>query len=234
MPQDPFPDPGPDDEEPDNFPPEQGLFITLPAEQLTLTGFAQGGEADTMAPGPLLATIVDTVTGEDGTGLAGCSDDQLMGIISAARRQQARDEWIVLAAVGEFARRAGTGVEGEFAADELGPRAAHDPALRGRADGLRHHRGPPAAEVARRAARRSDQRVPAADHRGRNPHPVRPAHLVPAMRGRAWPPWSPSPSRTRPCSAGPTPPAKLTGLALWTATTPSGRSYATTPTEYPI
>ena len=72
-----------------------------------------------MAPGPLLATVVHTVTGEDGSGLAGCSDDQLMGIISAARRQQSRDEWTVMAAIAEFARRAGTGVEGEFAADEL-------------------------------------------------------------------------------------------------------------------
>jgi hypothetical protein len=50
MPQDLFPDPGPDDAEPDGFPPdqdvpgpEQGLYITLPAEQLTLTGFNQGG-----------------------------------------------------------------------------------------------------------------------------------------------------------------------------------------------
>ena len=34
--------------------------------------------------------IVDTVTGQDGAGLAGCSDDQLVGIISAARRMQSR------------------------------------------------------------------------------------------------------------------------------------------------
>jgi hypothetical protein len=126
MPQDLFPDPGPDDTEPEGFPldedapgPEQGLYITLPAEQLTLSGFGQGGASDTMAPGPLLAAVVHTVTGEDGSGLAGCSDDQLLGIISAARRQQSRDEWTVMAAIGEFARRAGTGVEGEFAADEL-------------------------------------------------------------------------------------------------------------------
>ena len=126
MPQATFPDPGPDDAEPGGFPlgedapgPEQGLFITLPAEHLTLAGFCQGGASDTMAPGPLLATVVHTVTGEDGSGLAGCSDDQLMGIISAARRQQSRDEWTVMAAIAEFARRAGTGVEGEFAADEL-------------------------------------------------------------------------------------------------------------------
>ncbi len=78
MPQDLFPDPGPD-EEPDGFPlpagdgdgAEQGLFVCLPAEQLTLARFAQDGEADTMAPGPLLATIVDAVTGPDGAGLGG-------------------------------------------------------------------------------------------------------------------------------------------------------------------
>ena len=127
MPQATFPDPGPDDAEPGGFPPadedapgpEQGLYITLPAEHLDLDGFNQGGAADTMAPGPLLATVVHTVTGQDGSGLAGCSDDQLMGIISAAWRQQSRDAWTLMAAIGEFARRAGTGVEGEFAADEL-------------------------------------------------------------------------------------------------------------------
>ena len=128
MPQDlfPDPDPDPDDAEPDGFPPdedapgrEQGLYLTLPAEQLTLSGFCQGGASDTMAPGALLATVVDTVAGPDGAGLAGCSDDQLMGIISAARRLESRAAWTVMAAIGEFARRAGTGLEGEFAADEL-------------------------------------------------------------------------------------------------------------------
>src|SRR5579859_4720056 len=119
---DSLPEPGPDDDpgpDEDAQGPEQGLFITLPAGQLTLAGFCQGGAADTMAPGPLLATIVDTVTGEGGSGLPGCSGDQLLGVISGARRQRSRDEWLVLSAVAEFARRAGTGVEGEFAADEL-------------------------------------------------------------------------------------------------------------------
>ena len=99
----PYPDPGPDDGEPDGSPlpppeeqegdgpgPEQGLYVCLPAEHLTLAGFAQGGAADTMAPGALLGTVVEAVTGQDGSGLPGCSDDQLMGIISAARRQQSR------------------------------------------------------------------------------------------------------------------------------------------------
>jgi hypothetical protein len=98
----------------------QGLYICLPAEQLTLAGFAQGGEADTMAPGPLLATVMHTVTGRDGAGLAGCSDDQLMGIVSAARRIQSWAAWTELAAIAEFtARHAGSRPADEFAADEL-------------------------------------------------------------------------------------------------------------------
>ena len=79
--------------------------MCLPAEQVTLAGFAQNGEADTMAPGPLLATVVDTVTGQDGAGLGGCSDDQLMGIISAARRMESRAAWTQMAAMKEFATR---------------------------------------------------------------------------------------------------------------------------------
>src|SRR5689334_330845 len=75
---------GPEDE--GEFPAQQGLFVCLPAEQLTLAGFAQNGEADTMAPGGLLATVVQAVTGEDAAGLAGCDEDQLAGIISAGRR----------------------------------------------------------------------------------------------------------------------------------------------------
>jgi len=127
--QEPFPDEQPDDPEPDGSGPaadddgqglEQGLYVTLPAEQLTLSGFAQGAAADTMAPGPLLATVVHTVTGEDGSGLAGLSDDQLIGIISAARRLESRTAWTLMAAIGEFAsRHPGSSPEDEFAADEL-------------------------------------------------------------------------------------------------------------------
>ena len=131
MPQHPSPDPGPDSEEPDRSPlppaaeedgqAEQGLYLCLPPEQLTLAGFAQNGEADTMAPGPLLATVVHTVTGEDGAGLGGCSDDQLLGIISAARRMEARSAWTLLAATAEYAaRHAGSRPADEFAPVELG------------------------------------------------------------------------------------------------------------------
>jgi Domain of unknown function (DUF222) len=85
--------------------PEQGLFACLPAEELTLSGFAQDGRADTMEPGPLLATVVDAVTGDDAKGLAGLSDDQLTGIISATQRLESRVTWTRLAALAEYAAR---------------------------------------------------------------------------------------------------------------------------------
>jgi hypothetical protein len=55
--QDPFPDPGPDDAEPASspLPPEddgatgQSLYLCLPQDQGTLAGFAQHGQAGTMA-----------------------------------------------------------------------------------------------------------------------------------------------------------------------------------------
>jgi hypothetical protein len=133
--QDPFPGRGHDGEEPDGSGPlpaegegpeqdgpEQGLFVCLPAEQLTLAGFAQGGTADTMAPGPLLGTVLHAITGEDGSGLAALADDQLIGVISAARRLESRAAWTQLAAIGELAARRGrdgSGDPAEFAADEL-------------------------------------------------------------------------------------------------------------------
>jgi hypothetical protein len=94
----------------------QGLYVTAPAEELTLEGFAQDGRADTMAPGPLLAMVLDTVAGPDGTGLAGVSDDQLIGFLSGTRRMAARLEWARMAALAEFASRPR---RQDFAADEV-------------------------------------------------------------------------------------------------------------------
>jgi hypothetical protein len=133
MPQDLFSDPGPGREEPGSSPQpppageddwdsptEQGLYICLPAAEITLEGFAQDGRADTMAPGPLLAAIVDAVTGEDAKGLAGCSEEQLMGIISAARPMEARASWTLTAAIAQYAaRHDGSRPLDAFAADEL-------------------------------------------------------------------------------------------------------------------
>ena len=171
MPPASFPDPGPGPD--DDQGPEQGLFITLPAEQLTLAGFDQGGASDAMAPGALLATVVDTVTGEDGSGLAGCSDDQLLGIISAARRMQSRSAWTEMAAIGEFARRAGTGLEGEFAADELASELRMSQQSAAGQMEFASERRDKAAPDLRRAGRRPDPPGPPADHRRRDPHPDR-------------------------------------------------------------
>src|SRR2546423_14958978 len=66
----------------------QGLYVTLPAEELTLEGFARDGRADTMPPGPLLAIVLGTVAGENGEGLAGPSDDQLIGVLAGMGRSQ--------------------------------------------------------------------------------------------------------------------------------------------------
>jgi hypothetical protein len=94
----------------------QGLYVTLPAEELTLEGFAGGGRADTMAPGPLLAMVLGAVTGEGGEGLCGLSDDQLIGFLSGTRRMESRMAWARMAALAEFASRPR---RPDFAADEI-------------------------------------------------------------------------------------------------------------------
>ena len=126
---DPFCDPGDDGQEPDGClppagqdaePAQEGLFLCLPAGSLDTDRFTQSGPAADMPPDPLLATIIDTVTGTDGKGLAGLSDDQLIGVIAAVRRLESRAAWYLMTAVGEFtARNTGEGCAEEFAADQL-------------------------------------------------------------------------------------------------------------------
>jgi hypothetical protein len=94
----------------------QGLYATLPAEELSLEGFAEDGRADTMAPGALLAMVLDTVAGPSGEGLSGLSDDQLIGFLSGARRMESRLAWAKMAALAEFASRPR---RTDFAADEV-------------------------------------------------------------------------------------------------------------------
>jgi len=146
--QEPLSDPQPDDPRPDDAEsggsgpaapsgvpepeedlqgPQQGLFVCLPAEELSLAGFAQNGQADTMAPGGLLATVLHTVIGEGGSGLPGLSDDQLIGVLSGGKRMESFAAWVQLAALRELARRrpavepGDTGRAGfsDFAGDEL-------------------------------------------------------------------------------------------------------------------
>ena len=134
-------DPG-DGQEPDDYPPpewpepdlpgigqpgavypdagRQGLFLSVPAGSFDADRFAQSGPAAEMPPDPLLATIIDAVTGPDGPGVATLSDDQLIGVIAAVRRLESRVAWCALTAVAEFAARWGGEVAGaEFAADQL-------------------------------------------------------------------------------------------------------------------
>ncbi len=94
----------------------QGLYVTLPAEELNLDGFAEDGRADTMAPGPLLAMVLGAAAGENGEGLAGLSDDQLIGFLSGTRRMESRLAWARMAALAEFASRPR---RTDFAADEI-------------------------------------------------------------------------------------------------------------------
>ncbi len=108
-----------DDGEPDAGPEQQGLFLCLPVGSLDTDQFAQSGPAKDMPPDPLLATIIDTVTGEDGKGLTGLSDDQLIGVIAAGRRMESRGAWYMIAAVAEFTARNSEDCVAEFAADQL-------------------------------------------------------------------------------------------------------------------
>jgi hypothetical protein len=128
---DSFPDPDPADDsgephdgpEPGGLggePAQQGLFLSVPAGHFDPDRFAQSGPAAEMPPDALLATIMDTVTSPDGPGVAGLGDDQLIGVIAAARRLESRAAWYVLAAAAEFTARSASEEFGpHFAADEL-------------------------------------------------------------------------------------------------------------------
>src|SRR3984957_2972410 len=134
-------DPG-DGQEPDDYPPPewpepdlpgtgqpgavypdagtQGLFLSVPAGAFDADRLPQAGPAAEMPPDPLLATIIDAVTGPAGPGVGTLSDDQLIGVIAAVRRLESRIAWYALTAVAEFAARWGGEVAGaEFAADQL-------------------------------------------------------------------------------------------------------------------
>ena len=92
-------------------------------------GFAQGGAADAMPPGPALAAL----TGQAVAGLGGLRDSELLGVTSAARRLAAHAFSLEVMAVAEFARRREAQLEaskargdkvrsrdGEYPAEELG------------------------------------------------------------------------------------------------------------------
>ncbi|HEX8004939.1 MAG TPA: DUF222 domain-containing protein, partial [Trebonia sp.] len=93
------------------------------------TGFAQDQVADVLPPGPVLGALTARAV-EDVRSLP---DDELLSVVLAARRQQARAEYEELVAVAEFTRRRDQQYQaskargdkprhrdGEFAAEELG------------------------------------------------------------------------------------------------------------------
>ena len=103
--------------------------------------FARDRSADAMRPGPVLAALTEQAAG----GLGRLTDNQVVGVMSAARRLAARAAWLELTAVAEFTRRreaqladaTARGVprgcrDGEFPDAELGmelvtsPNAARD------------------------------------------------------------------------------------------------------------
>ena len=91
--------------------------------------FTRYRPADGMRPGPLLSVLAEQAAADPGS----LGDDELFGVVSAARRLQARAEYLELAAIAEFAARSGAAYaasvagkakpgrrDGEFAAAELG------------------------------------------------------------------------------------------------------------------
>ncbi|MBV9380756.1 MAG: DUF222 domain-containing protein, partial [Streptosporangiaceae bacterium] len=117
-------------EAPPDEEPVQGVTIHLaevsdPAAADT-AGFAQGGAADTMAPGAALAALAEAACTE----LGQLTDNQVLGLAGAARRLASLGTWLELSAAAEFATRRRTGdpagvvagqVLSEFAGDELAP-----------------------------------------------------------------------------------------------------------------
>ncbi len=90
--------------------------------------FGQDQGADALRPGPVLAALTEQAV----TDVAALTDDQLMGVLQAARRLENRISWQQTVAVAEFARRRDAQLadakarkapagqrRGEFPADEL-------------------------------------------------------------------------------------------------------------------
>lgn len=68
-------------------------------------GFAEGGTADVMAPGPELAGLITTVTGADGAVLSMLTDQEVLGVLGAVQRMAAWAAWGELITLAEFTRR---------------------------------------------------------------------------------------------------------------------------------
>src|SRR5580698_4422826 len=56
-------------------------------------GFADGGPADVLAPGAVLAGLVAAVTGLDGSVLGMLTDEEVLGVLGAVQRLAAWAAW---------------------------------------------------------------------------------------------------------------------------------------------
>ena len=63
--------------------------------------FGQGDEADALPPGQLLVGLTETATRDVGR----LSDDELVGVLQATRRQVAREQYKQVLVIAEFGRR---------------------------------------------------------------------------------------------------------------------------------
>jgi hypothetical protein len=63
--------------------------------------FGQDAAADVLSPGPVLAALTEAAV----AGVARLTDDQLIGALRAARRQENREAWKKTLVIAEFARR---------------------------------------------------------------------------------------------------------------------------------
>src|SRR6202453_1409889 len=68
-------------------------------------GFADGGAADVMAPGPVLAGLVASVTSPDGSVLGTLTDEEVLGGLGAVQRLAAWAAWGELVTLAEILRR---------------------------------------------------------------------------------------------------------------------------------
>ena len=76
----------------------------LTAGDISGAGFGQGGTAEQMHPGPVLATLVHAATTDEKI-LATLSDDDLIGVITAVRRIGSFAAWAEMTAIREYATR---------------------------------------------------------------------------------------------------------------------------------
>src|ERR1700678_283108 len=76
-----------------------------PGRPAEAAGFADGGAADVLAPGAVLAGLVTAVTGPRGTVLGTLTEEEILGVLGAVQRLAAWAAWGELVTLAEFTRR---------------------------------------------------------------------------------------------------------------------------------